>query len=533
MSTADSTTAEPQNQPMPPVLSRLLRGTFWLALRTPLQAVFVFVSFPMVIRAIGTDANGAYNFAWGFGFLQFLLEFGMSSALQRRVSEAWTEGDRAKVDRTVACGLLFYAVAATIQAAALLAIAHLAMPYTGWHGESYTLIVRLLWLQAITAPFFGLTTVVSSILQAARRYDVIPRFELAVVVLRFAILAGGIGLGVPFFAIVLVQTLVQIGLGLGPAAWVMVRELGYIPKLVGATRADLKALTHVSVYMAIMQLSVVFSDKLDTTILTCALADPGPATTVYASVSKPFMQIRQTGWMLSYFVMPAAASLLAARDAAGLDRVKFDGSRLLIAGLLPVGLLAWIYAGPFLGLWVGDDFRQHGPLLRLFLVATLPLAISILVQVAIGLGKIAPIALAALAGSLVNLPLSYLLTVRIGVAGVIWGSVLTVVVANLIAPGIYVFRVLDIRPSEFLRRTLAPPLAGAAALVGATWLFRLAVPADPMGPGALARSAPLLANLVVGCLAYAAGYLSGATGRGDLAPIARKLSRRAPGPAAS
>src|SRR5690348_520091 len=62
---------------LPPVIGRLLSGTFWLALRTPIQAVLVFFSVPLALRYIGPANNGAYVFAWGFGFLQFLLEFGM------------------------------------------------------------------------------------------------------------------------------------------------------------------------------------------------------------------------------------------------------------------------------------------------------------------------------------------------------------------------------------------------------------------------------------------------------------------------
>ena len=60
---------------------------------------------------------GAYGFAWGFGFFQFLFEFGMSSALQRQISDAWTRGDRAGVDRAIACGMNFYAAMALVQVA--------------------------------------------------------------------------------------------------------------------------------------------------------------------------------------------------------------------------------------------------------------------------------------------------------------------------------------------------------------------------------------------------------------------------------
>jgi O-antigen/teichoic acid export membrane protein len=194
--------------------------------------------------------------------------------------------------------------------------------------------------------------------------------------------------------------------------------------------------------------------------------------------------------------------------------------------------LAWIYAGPFLALWVGDELglaavEQAAPLLRLFLIAALPITIAVQVQMAIGMNRIEVIALAALAGSLVNVPISYVLTRRLGVAGVIWGSVLTTLFSNLLIPGIHVFRILEIRPGTYLRRTLGAPLAGAALLVAVTWICRLLAPAISDGSTVLVRSLPLLGHLTMGCLAFLAGYLLVPTGRSDLAALVRKLRRPA------
>ena len=113
------------------------------------------------------------------------------------------------------------------------------------------------------------------------------------------------------------QTAVQVGLGLGPALWVMVRELGHSPHFRGARWVDYKALGHISLYMALIQISVVLADRIDTTVLGFVVpVDSEAAITVYSVVSKPFVQLRQTGWMLAYMVMPAVASLAAARDHA-------------------------------------------------------------------------------------------------------------------------------------------------------------------------------------------------------------------------
>jgi Na+-driven multidrug efflux pump len=536
-SVSSASTASPvpisTTRTLPPVLGRLLSGTFWLALRVPLQALFALWQVRLILEAIGSDQMGAYKFAWGFGFFQFLLEFGVSSALQRQVSERWTRGDHAGVDRSVACGLNFYLAMAFIQMAALLGVAYAAVPHTEYHPEAKSLIVKLIWLQAITAPCYGISVVVSSVLQAARRYEFVPRLEVAVVILRFLILVVGLRLlgGEYFFSLVVAQILLQIGLTLGPAIWVMVGELGHVPGLRGARLEDYKALGHISFYMALIQLSVVLGDKIDTTILGFMLSEPGQANAVYDVVSKPFLQLRQTGWMLAYMVMPAVASLSAARDELGIERIKYDGTRLHFGIILPIGLLAWIHAGPFLSLWVGDrlgyEASLEAPRMRLFLIAAIPLILSVPVQMAIGMNKIRVIALAALGGSLVNLPVSCYLTARLGnVSGVIWGTVVTTLFSNLLLPGIFVFRELEIQPRLFLTRTLLAPLIGAAAAIAVTIGLWPLYPVTSPGGTMLERGIPLLIYLTAASTAYVAGYLTVPAGRQDFAMLASKFRFR-------
>ncbi|WP_250847013.1 lipopolysaccharide biosynthesis protein [Aquisphaera insulae] len=558
MSTAVATAAHGSSRTLPPVLGRLLSASFWLALRVPLQALFALWTTRLIVGAIGPGMSGAYKFAWGFGFFQMLFEFGISSALQRQISDSWTRDDRDGVNRAVACGLNFYAAMALVQVVALLAVIYGALPYSQFaigspavtarvlsdqllgdplHGmgsiasslREYDFIAKLLWLQILTAPCYGLSVVVASVLQAARRYDFIPRLEIAITILRFLILLGGVMAGLDFYWIVVAQIAVQVGLSLGPGLWVMVHDLGQSLRFNGARLEDYKALGHISFYMALIQLSVVLGDKIDTTILGFMHPTPGQATAVYDVVSKPFLQLRQTGWMLAYMVMPAVASLSAARDLRGLERVKYDGTRLHVAVLLPVGLLAWIYAAPFLSLWMGSrlgqDAGSYAGLMRLFLTAALPLVLSVPVQMAIGINRIKVIALAAIGGALINLPISCYLTARIGVAGVIWGTVLTTFVSNLVVPGLYIFRVLELDPKTILTRTLGAPLAGAAALIAATWLLGLALPIAASGTDLRARTGPLLFHLAVGSAAYAAGYLAVSYGRRDLVEVLGKFRR--------
>lgn len=533
----EGASARTQEHTLPPVLGRLLSGTFWLAIRTPLQAVLALWTIPLILEAVGATQSGAYAFAWGFGFFQMLFEFGMGSALQRQISECWTKGDRPGVDRAIACGMNFYAAMALVQSIALLAVADFAVPLSKYTADpgSYQLIIKLLLLQALTAPCYGTSVVVSSVLQAARRYDFMPRFELLVIVARFLVLYVGVHAKVDFFLIVVVQTVVQISLSLGPGLWVISRELGNLPRFRGTRREDYWPLIHISFYMFLIQLSVVLADKLDTTILGYTLKDAGAATAVYTIVSKPFSLIRQSGWMLAYMVMPAVASLAAARDAHGLDRVKYDGTRLHIGALLPVALLAWVYAPQLLTLWIGDKLENvpnaavAAGSLRLFLLATAPLLLAVPVQVSLGMNKIKVIALASIGGALVNLPISIALTLWLKtINGVILGTVLTTLFSNFLIPGLYVMRVLDYDAWTFVKRTLAPPLAGALALLLTTSVMIRIDPFHPSPSGgmSLLRWWPLIVHVAMGCAGYVAGYLLVPIGRGDLNELAGKLRRK-------
>jgi len=508
-----------------PILGRILSGSFWLALKTPIAAVCAFWTIPLMIRTYGDAQFGAYGFAWGFGFFQMLLEFGMSSALQRQVVTAWARGDRPAVERSLANGMVFYSIVTVVQSIILLSVAYFAVPRTDFAPAEKALIVRLLWLQAVTSPCWGFSSVISSILQAAHRYEVIPRFEVLAVLGRFLALALGIQAGLSLFHVVIIQTLVQMALILGPAVWVALGEFGKVPGFRHANWAEFMGMIPLSLWVFLIQLSVVLSDKLDTTILGFALSDPGPATSVYQVVSKPFMQLRQTGWTLAYFVMPAAASLAAVKDKGGLDRVKYDGVRLHFGLLLPVGLLAGIYARPFLELWVGPAKAQYAPLMRLFLVACLPLILSVPVQVSTGLGHVKVVALAALGGSLINFPLSYYLTLKLGVAGVIWGTVVTTLFSNLLIPGIYVYRVLEIDPLVFLRRSLAPALVGASVLVLVTGALSYLVEGPSQGQSSLVRLVWLAEHLLLGMFGYVVGYILIPSGRDDARWILGRIRR--------
>jgi hypothetical protein len=106
------------------------------------------------------------------------------------------------------------------------------------------------------------------------------------------------------------------------------------------------------------------------------------------------------------------------------------------------------------------------------------------------------------------------------------GTVLTTLVTNLLIPGVYLFRLLEIRLSTFVTRTLGPPMAGAALLMPVAWVCSTIVPPEPTGTTLISRSAALVLNLSLCVVAYLLGYLAVARGRSDLVAFVRQIRQR-------
>ena len=220
---------------LPPVLGRLLSGTFWLALRVPLQAVFSLWTIRLVLES--DRRRGMRGHTGSPGDLAF---FSSSSSL----APARRCRGRSPMRGRVAIGRRSSGRSP-------------AGSTSTWQWRSSRL--RRFWAwptgHCRTGRYRG------ELLPADGEASLAPggdgtmlrylggRVECAssgtAVRLRAAVRAGDHGLavhhlvlgvksGVDFFWVVAAQTAVQVGLGLGPALWVMIRELGHWPHFHGA-----------------------------------------------------------------------------------------------------------------------------------------------------------------------------------------------------------------------------------------------------------------------------------------------------------
>jgi O-antigen/teichoic acid export membrane protein len=190
-----------------------------------------------------------------------------------------------------------------------------------------------------------------------------------------------------------------------------------------------------------LQLAFAISYSSDNLVLARILG-PG-AVAQYAVPCKLFSLVSTIIWFVVSPLWPAYGEALARRDHFWI-RKTLCRSLTLVAGVsISLGTLLVIFGSRIIHVWVGSSI-QTSPLLLVGLgiwsvVAAVSNAIAVFFN---GLSIIRFQLLVASLGSLSNIALSVHLTHRIGISGVVYGSVLSQIFVFLIPSAFYIRRYL-------------------------------------------------------------------------------------------
>jgi O-antigen/teichoic acid export membrane protein len=121
-------------------------------------------------------------------------------------------------------------------------------------------------------------------------------------------------------------------------------------------------------------------------------------------------QINSSLGPVGQVIYPAAAALDVKGDDSGLERLYHDGSRLMMLVIIPVTVLAYFWAEDFYRLWVGEAYLSgsaYPSVALVFQVLVLSIATNysnVAGHILMGAGHVRSLAIAAIRGSLINLP---------------------------------------------------------------------------------------------------------------------------------
>jgi O-antigen/teichoic acid export membrane protein len=457
--------AEPATPQLPERYGRNVAASYANTLVTALVALIV---TPVLARGLGPEEYGIWVLVASFALYLELLEFGFGGATVKYVAEAWSRRDREALATAMATSFWILSASALVALAIGAGLAAAFPDLFGVSGDTardaQLLVLLVLFELAVSIPLdtFG------GALMALQRMDLLYGTLTAVTVAQAIAWSLVIALGGGLVELGVVT--VVLGLSGQLARWLLARrQLGgsFISRR-WFRRDRVRPLAGFSMWMSLNELSSIVVLRLDTVIVGVLLGVPEAG--VYAVGQRLTRICSQAIVPLTAVFLPHASQLAARRDFTALRSSWLTGTRLSLGVAMPVCLTLALLAGPAVEAWVGAEFQEAESVVVLLAAAALVGGLSDVANLVLqGTGDPRTPAIARLVEAGINLSLSVVLGLTIGLEGVALATLVGVLVGQLLFFLPRACAALHVPMREFaatLVRPQAAPVA-VAALVGA------------------------------------------------------------------
>jgi O-antigen/teichoic acid export membrane protein len=434
------------------------------------QILVAFFLMPILNGALGNDRYGIWSLVESLLAYLVLLDFGIGASVVRFVARFEAIRDYDKVNRVFSTSICVFLAAGLLAMGLAVGLAFLVLPC--FDKIPAELAPEARWLLIILGMNLGLglpLKVFSCLLDALGRYPIHNAARIGSLLVRTSLLlvvawSGG-GL-VPLAWVIMGCNLLEYGT-LSLFAWRYMPELRFSFSL--ADRETLRTMRGYSVdaFLAMIAGRISFQTAA---IVIGAFLGSTPIT-FFAIASRLVEYSKDSFRAITQCLTPAVSVLEAHGDQAGIQRVLFNATRYALWMVLPVQAGLMTLGEPFLRLWMKHDphiaENSHLPLLILAAPLVLALPQMVAARILYGVGQLRWFARAALAEALVNLLMSLVLVVPLGIEGVALGTA----VPNLVGSAAlvyYICRKLDVRIAVYVRSTFLAPVAAVVPL-GAGW----------------------------------------------------------------
>lgn len=379
---------------------------------------------PFMLRTLGQEAYGVWVLITVFsvvsGYLS-LLDLGVQSAVVKFVAEHYGRQEFDSINQVLSVGLYLFAGIGVLGAFALVIFAQLFMTRVFNIPPGLVEMTRLLlYLLAAQLLVEFPSLIFSAVMDGLQRYDLQRAISIVYVILYAALLVtlllngyGLIALSITTLALVTVKALVLV---------VIVWRL--LPGLRLVRAFDMGLLRRVASFsgqLFIIRINSVIYNTMDKTIIGALLTTT--QLTGYDIANKlRNISIAPLSFITSQ-VVPAAATLNGAGAQVRLQELFLKGTKYQMALIIPVIVTVLVLAERFIRVWLGSEYVYVANLARLFVVSVfIDAMIAVGQNMLFGIGRVKPLLFISFVTIAVNLSLSVFLTLKLGIAGVMWGT---------------------------------------------------------------------------------------------------------------
>ena len=405
---------------------------------------------PFILTTVGKDVHGAWLLMNAIAGYSRVLYLGFGETTARYVSLHAARREWAELNRVGSCVQAVYLGSACVVLLATVVFAWVApMLPTDWGKEpigEVRLAIGLLGLNmaiGLAGSFYG------GLLMGVQRFDLERGVEIAVTVVRVALVLLLLTARMPLVTLALiftVVTLIENGLFFVLAH----REVSSLRLSVfDLNTQTVRKCFAFSSFAGLAVVSEVLIFTTDTAVLGLVLSTA--AIMPYAMAHRVSEMLRRPLEQLGVVVLPRAGELDSAARGDELRQLVIESFSLIF--LLTAGfLVGTVFFGDlFLAVWIGPGWSSaHAVMVVLIAALAVAMPAGLLRRVMVGVGEVRVPSLLLLAEAGTNLTLSLILVHSYGLMGVAVGTLIPVVLFEGFALTPWAARRLGLSPTRLL-----------------------------------------------------------------------------------
>ncbi len=408
---------------------RFLRNALSNYAASGVSILLALVLTPVLVRGLGQAGYGVWGLTGSLVQYLSLLRFGFDGAAVRHVAGDDQRGDREHMQAVIATTAWTMMVPAVLVLLASPGIALLFPIIFHVDHRLETPAIIVAGLTVVDFAFSLVTDVFGATLQGLQRYD---RLNLSV--------AGTSLAQATAWVVIIVLGGGLIPLGVALLGFGLVGQLSRYLFVRGQLRVDLLSRRHVqrglvrslltaSSWMAVIDLTQLIINELDAVVVGIVVGVPAAA--VYLVGQKLSSLVSSFASPVQAMFYSHAATLAAVEDRDGLRESMYSGTRVALAVAVPLMLVLDVLARPALHAWVGSGYGSAA-LVIVFLSAAFVVDAFARTPVYVlrGMGDVRRPALLGLIEVALNLTLSVVLALALGLKGVALATLIAITVMN-------------------------------------------------------------------------------------------------------
>ncbi len=332
-----------------------MKNTFINFIGMALPLFIGLLTIPFVIRKLGTDRFGILSLIWVvFGYFG-ILDLGLGRATIRYIAACLGTGNMTDVPRfywttiLLQGGFGIIGAALIVIATPLLTERILNIP-AGFVPEAKTTFLIL----AFSLPITIITPAVRGVLEAAQRFDLVNLVKIPASAAFYLLPFLGVLVGFKLPGIVLLIACSRV---LALVAWGWLTRLHFptVFSRIAIDRTKLRPLLGFGGWVTLSSLIWPVITSLDRFMIGAFLT-----MSAVSFYSAPYEVVTRLGVIpgsLGMTLFPAFSVLNGRENAAEGSRVFIRSTKYLFLVLAPLSIFLAFFAGDFLQIWLGGDFR--------------------------------------------------------------------------------------------------------------------------------------------------------------------------------